>query len=136
MSEIGDRLDIRPAVRGRMEIIYRRKDGVPVLTHQAKLSAIEDRKKTAKLLCIRLAEKGIELVPSDVENAIEEHWARHVHEQEQRQAAEDARAAQTLAEEGPDAREERALAQMPPKIVDEARRMLKSRRLRESIVED
>jgi hypothetical protein len=136
MSEIGDRLDIRPAVRGKMEILYRGEDGVPVLTHQAKLSAIEDRKKTAKLLCARLAEKGIELVPAEVEDAIESHWARHVYEQEQRKAAEDARAAMSSAEESADVREERMLAAMPADIVDEAQRMLKSCRLREHILQD
>jgi hypothetical protein len=124
------RLEIRPAVRGKVDLIVRDENGGVVLTDLTDLSGIKARREAAQVLCARLREKGVERSPADIENALEARWAEYVQERE-RQEAEDAaaRAAASGGEEDPDAREQRRLNETPADLRAEAEALLRDPRL-------
>jgi hypothetical protein len=119
------RLEIRPAVRGKVDLIVRGEDGSIVLTDLTDLSGIEARRKAARGLCARLREKGIERSPEDIENALEARWAEYVQERERQEAEDAARAAGSGGEEDPDAREQRRLSETPADVRAEAEALLR-----------
>jgi hypothetical protein len=128
------RIEIKAAGRAKVDITVRNEDGAIVLTDQANLASIDGRRKTAKDLCGKLREFGIEKTPSELEQELQVVWAQFAEAQE-KAAAEQAKAAEGLDEHDPEARERRRLEGMPADVRAEAESLLRSPTLMKTVVD-
>jgi hypothetical protein len=128
------RIEIKAAGRAKVDITVRNEHGGIVLTDQANLASIEGRRRTAKDLCGKLREFGIEKTPAELEQELQDVWARFAEEQE-KQAAEQIKASDALNEQDPDAREQRRLEGMPGDVRTQAEELVRSPSLMKSIVD-
>src|SRR5260370_31220140 len=98
------RIEIKAAGRAKVDITVRNQQGGIVLTDQANLASIDGRRRTAKDLCGKLREFGIEKTPAELEHELQAAWAQ-VAESQEKQAAEQAKASEGLDEQDPELRE-------------------------------
>jgi hypothetical protein len=129
------KIEIKAAGKAKVDITVRNQEGGIVLTDRATLISIDGRRETAKDLAGKLRDFGIEKTPDELEEDLQKVWNQFV-EQQEKEAAEQAKASQDGAEPDPDARERRRLADMPKDVRDEADELLKSPELMKRIVED
>jgi hypothetical protein len=128
------RIEIKAAGRARVDITVRNEQGGIVLTDQANLASIDGRRRTAKDLCGKLREFGIEKTSAELEQELQAVWARFAEDQE-KQAAEQAKAGEDLDEQDPDSRERRRLEGMPDDVRAQAEELVRSPSLMKSIVD-
>jgi hypothetical protein len=127
------RIEIKASGRAKVDIRVRNEEGGIVLTDQANLASIDGRRRTAKDLCGKLRDFGIEKTPAELEQELQTVWAQFAQDQE-RKAAEQAKAGEALDEQDPDARERRRLEGMPADVRAEAEALVRSPELMKSIV--
>src|SRR5262249_37842913 len=128
------RIEIKAAGRAKVDITVRNEEGGIVLTDQANLASIDGRRRTAKDLCGKLRDYGIEKTPAELEQELQTVWAQFAETQE-RQAAEQSKACEALDEQDPDARERRRLEGMPADVRAEAEALVRSPELMKRIVD-
>jgi hypothetical protein len=128
-------IEIKAAGRAKVDIFVRNKQGGIVLTDQANLASIDGRGRTAKDLCSKLRALGIEKTPHELEQALQEVWARFA-EDEEKSAAEHAKAGEVADEQDPDSREQRRLEAMPADIRSDAEKLVRRADLMDTIAED
>jgi hypothetical protein len=123
----GFTIRLLPASHGKIDVRFVNDQNVTIIADQANLASIESRKKTAQVLCQKLAAKGFERTPEEVEEELEERWLNYLKEEETRQAEEAARkaAAENGLLEDPDEREQRVLANVPQDVQEKALELLK-----------
>jgi hypothetical protein len=129
------RIEIKAAGRAKVDITVRNEQGGIVLTHQANLASMDGRQRTAKDLFAKLHQYGIEKTPEELEEELQAVWVHFVEEQE-KAAAEQAKAAENLDDQDPDCRERRRLQAMPEDVRAEAEQLLRSPNLMKTIVDN
>jgi hypothetical protein len=128
------KIELKAAGRAKVDITVRNERGGIVLTDQANVASIEGRRRTAKDLCAKLRELGIEKTPAELEQELQAVWARFAEDQE-KLAAEQAKAGQELNEQDPDSRERRRLEGMPEDVRAQAGELVRRPNLMKIIVD-
>jgi hypothetical protein len=128
------RIEIKAAGRAKVDITVRNEHGGIVLTDQANLASIDGRRRTAKDLCGKLRDFGIEKTPPELEQELQAAWAQFAEAQE-KEAAEQARASNALEDQDPDSRELRRLEGMPADLLAEAEALVRSPELMKRLVD-
>jgi hypothetical protein len=129
------KIEINAAGRAKLDITVRNEEGGIVLTDRATLVTIDGRREMAKDLAGKLRGFGIEKTPAELKQDLQAVWVQFVQQQE-KEAAEQAKARQEGDERNPDTREQRRLEAMPQDVREEAEALLKSPRLMKRILDD
>src|SRR5262249_49028230 len=127
------RIEIKAGGRAKVDITVRNEQGGIVLTDQANLASIDGRRRTAKDLCGKLRDFGIEKTPPELEQELQTAWTEFAEVQE-KEAAEQAKASNALEGQDPDSRERRRLEGMPADLLAEAEELVRSPHLMKRLV--